>query len=74
MEHRLTLIRVLTECVDRAEHAPMSLGDALDSLKTSAFGLSTAVPAVPAAADPGPVVQRRWPGADLARLATDAWP
>lgn len=47
MEHRLTLIRVLTECVDRAEHAPMSLGQALDSLKTSAFALSTVLLCLP---------------------------
>lgn len=47
MEHRLTLIRVLTECVDRAEHEPMSLGQALDSLKTSAFALSTVLLCLP---------------------------
>jgi len=47
MEHRATLIRVLTECVERAEHAPLSLGDALDSLKTSAFALSTVLLCLP---------------------------
>jgi hypothetical protein len=47
MEHRATLIRVLTECVERAEHAPLSLGEALDSLKTSAFALSTVLLCLP---------------------------
>jgi len=47
MEHRQTLIRVLTECVERAEHAPLSLGEALDSLKTSAFALSTVLLCLP---------------------------
>ncbi|MCB1612363.1 MAG: exopolysaccharide biosynthesis protein [Xanthomonadales bacterium] len=47
MEHRLTLIRVLTECTERAEHQPMSLGEALDSLKTSAFALSTVLLCLP---------------------------
>lgn len=47
MEHRLTLIRVLTECVERAEHSPLSLGEALDSLKTSAFALSTVLLCLP---------------------------
>ncbi len=47
MEHRQTLIRVLTECVERAEHAPMSLGEALDSLKNSAYGLSAVLLCLP---------------------------
>lgn len=47
MEHRQTLIRVLTDCVERAEHAPLSLGEALDSLKTSAFALSTVLLCLP---------------------------
>ncbi|GMU42652.1 MAG: exopolysaccharide biosynthesis protein [Xanthomonadales bacterium] len=47
MEHRETLIRVLSECVDRAEHAPLSLGQALDSLRTSAFALSTVLLCLP---------------------------
>lgn len=47
MQHRLTLIRVLTECTQRAEHEPMSLGQALDSLKTSAFALSTVLLCLP---------------------------
>lgn len=47
MEHRATLIRVLTDCVERAEHAPLSLGEALDSLKTSAFALSTVLLCLP---------------------------
>lgn len=47
MEHRETLIRVLNECVERAEHEPMSLGEALDSLKTSAFALSAVLLCLP---------------------------
>ncbi len=47
MEHRATLIRVLTECVERAEHTPLSLGEALDNLKTSAFALSTVLLCLP---------------------------
>lgn len=47
MEHRLTLIRVLEECVDRAEHSPLSLGEVLDNLKTSALALSTVLLCLP---------------------------
>lgn len=47
MEHRETLIRVLSECVERAEHEPLSLGQALDSLKTSAFALSAVLLSLP---------------------------
>ncbi len=47
MEHRLTLIRVLTECVERAEHQPLSLGEVLGSLKSSAFALSTVLLCLP---------------------------
>lgn len=47
MEHRETLIRVLEQCVDRAEHSPLSLGEALDSLKTSAFALSAVLLCLP---------------------------
>lgn len=47
MEHRETLIRVLEECVDRAEHAPLNLGEVLDSLKSSALALSTVLLCLP---------------------------
>lgn len=47
MEHRQTLIRVLEDCVERAEHAPLSLGEVLDSLKSSALALSTVLLCLP---------------------------
>lgn len=47
MEHRETLIRVLEQCVDRAEHAPLNLGEVLDSLKSSALALSTVLLCLP---------------------------
>jgi hypothetical protein len=47
MEHRQTLIRVLEECVARAEHAPLSLGEVLDSLQASALALSTVLLCLP---------------------------
>jgi hypothetical protein len=47
MEHRQTLIRVLEDCVARAEHSPLSLGEVLDSLKASALALSTVLLCLP---------------------------
>ncbi len=47
MEHRETLLRVLEDCVEKAEHAPLSLGETLISLKTSALALSTVLLCLP---------------------------
>lgn len=47
MEHRETLLRVLEDCVEKAEHAPLSLGETLINLKTSALALSTVLLCLP---------------------------
>jgi hypothetical protein len=47
MEHRQTLIRVLEECVDRAEQDKLSLGQVLASLSTSALALSALLLSLP---------------------------
>ncbi len=47
MEHRETLLQVLENCVDKAEHAPLSLGETLINLKTSALALSTVLLCLP---------------------------
>ncbi len=47
MEHRQTLIRVLEDCVERAEIDELSLGDVLASLSTSALALSAVLLSLP---------------------------
>ncbi len=47
MEHRQTLIRVLEQCVERAEHESLSLGEVLASLSTSALALSAVLLSLP---------------------------
>lgn len=47
MEHRETLLRVLGEFAERAEHEAVTLGQMLDSLKSSAMALSTVLLCLP---------------------------
>ena len=47
MQHRDALIGLLTECVERAEHEPLSLGAVLDRLEQSSFGLVALVLCLP---------------------------
>ncbi len=47
MQHRDALIGLLTECVERAEHEPLSLGAVLDRLEQSSFGLVALILCLP---------------------------
>lgn len=47
MEHRETLLRVLTESVSQAEREELNLGTVLDSLQSSALAISTVLLCLP---------------------------
>ena len=47
MQHRETLLRILEDCVARSEREKLSLGEVLESLKTSAIALSTVLLCLP---------------------------